>query len=179
MARVARIALQTAGALGEAHAHGIIHRDIKPDNLMIAQLSGQPDFLKVLDFGVAKIAADRGTLAPREDITREGIMLGTPLFMAPEQGAGEAIDARADLSSVGCVMYFALCGHAPFDTGNAATTILLHMTQEPPSLEARGATVPAALTAVVMKCLAKDPAGRFPDAASLAAALAPLTTTEA
>ncbi len=177
--RVARIALQTAGALGEAHAHGIIHRDIKPDNLMIAQLAGQPDFLKVLDFGVAKITSSRGTLAPTGDITREGIMLGTPLFMAPEQGAGEVIDARADLYSLGCVMYFALCGQPPFDTGNAATTILMHMTQDPPSLEARGAAVPPALAAVVMKCLAKNPVERFPDAASLAAALGPLATTDA
>jgi serine/threonine-protein kinase len=168
--RVARVAAQAARALGEAHGRGIVHRDIKPENLMLTALGGEVDFVKVLDFGVAKVMSERDTHVTRS-LTRDGAVLGTPLFMSPEQGSGDPVDARSDLYSLGCVMYFALCGQAPFDTGNSATTILFHMTREPPSFEERGVAVPDPLRAVVWRCLAKDPADRFPDAAALAAAL--------
>ncbi len=174
--RVVHIALQAARALGEAHEHGIIHRDIKPENLMITQHGGASDFVKVLDFGVAKVASERETHASAS-LTRDGAVLGTPLYMSPEQGQGDAVDARSDLYALGCVMYFALCGAAPFDTGNSATTILQHMTKAPPDLADRGVTVPAPLRAVVSRCLAKAPDERYPDAAALADALLPLAKT--
>jgi serine/threonine-protein kinase len=172
-ARVARLALQAARALGEAHGRGIIHRDIKPENIMLTAVGAETDFVKVLDFGVAQVARDHETHVTAS-LTRDGAVVGTPLYMSPEQGQGDAVDARSDLYALGCVMYFALCGSAPFDTGNSTTTILMHMTKPPPAFEERGVTVPDALRAVVLRCLAKDPAERFPDAASLAAALIPL-----
>jgi serine/threonine protein kinase len=91
--RVARVSAQTARALGEAHARGVVHRDIKPENLMLTTLGREVDFVKVLDFGVAKLVSARDTHVT-SPLTRDGAVIGTPLFISPEQGSGEAVDAR-------------------------------------------------------------------------------------
>jgi|JI10StandDraft_1071094.scaffolds.fasta_scaffold143398_2 hypothetical protein len=168
------IALQAARALAEAHRKGIVHRDVKPENLFLASVGEPRALLKVLDFGVAKVLREGGDEAERS-ITREGALLGTPMFMAPEQGLGEEADARADVYALGCVLYFCLCGAAPFADGPAATIILSHVAKPVPDLRARCPhALSDALVATVARCLEKRPEQRFADAGALADALAAL-----
>jgi serine/threonine-protein kinase len=168
------IALQAARALAEAHRKGIVHRDVKPENLFLASVGEPRALLKVLDFGVAKVLREGGDEAERS-ITREGALLGTPMFMAPEQGLGEEADARADVYALGCVLYFCLCGAAPFADGPAATIILSHVAKPVPDLRARCPhALSDALVATVARCLEKRPALRYADAGALADALAAL-----
>jgi serine/threonine-protein kinase len=159
---------QTCDALAEAHSLGLIHRDIKPGNLFAAQRGGHFDVAKILDFGLAK-----RTLATTESIqlTSEGGITGSPLFMAPEQATGGEADARSDLYSVGAVAYFMLTGSPPFPGDNPIKVMIAQATQPvtPPSA-VRG-DVPADLEAIVMRCLAKDPNHRYQDSRELAAAL--------
>ncbi len=158
---------QVCAALGEAHARGLTHRDIKPGNVMVCERGGVCDVVKVLDFGLVRLPkedADGGTL------TREGTVAGTPAYMSPEQAGGEAaLDPRSDLYSVGALAYFLLTGRPPFADRSAARMLAAHLYEPPGPLPAE---VPPALAAVVMRCLAKVPAERWPDAASLEAAFA-------
>ncbi len=160
---------QTCDALGEAHSLGLIHRDIKPGNLFAAQRGGHYDVAKVLDFGLAK-----RTISTTESIqlTGEGSITGSPLYMAPEQATGGEADARSDIYSLGAVAYYMLTGRPPFPGENAIKVMIAHASEAvtPPSVYR--ADVPADLEAIVMRSLAKSPADRFPDTASLAAALA-------
>lgn len=158
---------QVCAALGEAHARGLTHRDIKPGNVMVCERGGVYDVAKVLDFGLVRL--------PKEDpdggtLTREGTVAGTPAYMSPEQAAGEtAIDPRSDLYSVGALAHFLLTGRPPFADRSAARMLAAHLYEPPAPLPAE---VPPALAAVVMRCLAKARSERWPDAASLEAALA-------
>lgn len=164
VARGARVewreALSIAGAIAEAlhHAHerGIVHRDLKPANVMVLP-SGEP---KILDFGVAKVAT--------ENLTRAGQFFGTPAFMSPEQLAGETLDGRSDVFSLGAVLYTLLTGRGPFEAESAHVALarVLHHEPAPPSSLAAG--IPAAVDRVVARALAKDRAGRHPDAQVLA-----------
>lgn len=159
---------QTCDALAEAHALGLIHRDIKPGNLFAAQRGGHYDVAKLLDFGLAK-----RTISATESIqlTGEGSVTGSPLFMAPEQATGGEPDARSDIYSIGAVAYFMLTGRPPFAFDNAIKVMIAHASEPvtPPSVHRPD--VPSDLEAIIMRSLAKSPAERFQDTASLAAAL--------
>jgi serine/threonine-protein kinase len=173
---VAMIAHGIASALKAAHKVGVIHRDLKPDNVfLVPDPDGGPDRTKVLDFGIAKLAdgpgaAPRAPGAPRHTAT--GTLIGTPMYMAPEQArAAGAIDRRADLYSLGCILYHMLVGRPPFVAEGAGEIIALQMFGqiEPPS---RLAPVSPAMEQIVMRLLEKDPAARFDSAGDLVIALA-------
>ena len=167
-ARVARIGLQTAGALAAAHAAGIIHRDIKPSNLFLTEMVGVGEIVKVLDFGIAKVDGAVG-------LTNTGAVLGTPLYMAPEQAFGKPIDGRADVWSLGATLYHALTGRPPIQ----ATAILelyhhLSAAAPLPSIRAVRGDLPPAFSGLIDAMLAKDANHRVPSMAAFIGALEPL-----
>lgn len=159
LSRIQRIAAQVCAALGAAHHVGVVHRDIKPDNLFLTQRSGQSDFVKVLDFGVAKHMAAEGAHTG----TLDGTIVGTPAYMSPEQAAGLPVDARSDIYAVGNILYEMLTGHPPFQVEAFGQLVVHIITQPPPPLPSHlpsGEPLPPALAALVMRCLAKEPEGR-------------------
>jgi serine/threonine-protein kinase len=159
---------QVCGALREAHAAGLIHRDIKPSNIIAARRGGMDDVAKLLDFGLVRPSA----IARGASISGDGQILGTPLFMSPEQAArGREVDERSDIYSVGAVAYYLLTGRPPFEGADGLSVLIAHARDPvtPPSRVRPG--IPKDLERVVMLCLAKDPAERYPDAASLDRAL--------
>jgi len=161
---------QACDSLAEAHAAGIVHRDIKPTNLFTCRLGYNFDFLKVLDFGLVKCALDSATT----QLTAQGVTTGTPAYIAPEAGVDSSkVDARSDLYSLGCVAYWLLTGKLVFDEEGAVSTVLAHVNNrpEPPSKRIR-ADVPPELESIVMRCLEKDPANRPQDALELSGLLA-------
>ena len=167
-ARVVHVLVQVAGALREAHELGLVHRDIKPSNIMLCDQGGVPDLAKVLDFGLVLPTAS--ALAPH--LSEDGQILGTPRFMSPEQAmGGRQLDERSDIYSLGAVAYYLLTGRPPFDMGDGLGVMIAHVHDPvvPPSLVQAG--IPADLEAVVLRCLAKEPADRYPDAESLEQAL--------
>lgn len=167
--RVVHIVSQAARALAEAHAKGIVHRDIKPDNLFLTSAGGEVDFVKILDFGIANVIQADGS----GHITTTGSIPGTPVYMAPEVITGSHGAPPADVYGLGAVMYFLLAGKPPFDADNWAQAMIANAQLEakPPS-SIEGIEVPADLEDIVMRCLAKDPEQRYGDGAALAAALA-------
>ena len=167
-----------AGALAYAHRAGIVHRDIKPDNVLLSDGGAV-----VADFGIAKaITAARspdGERPPRTTtLTTAGTSLGTPAYMAPEQAAGEQVDQRADLYALGVVAYEMLSGHPPFEGRNAQQLLAAHATQTPEPLAQRRPAVPAALGTLVMRLLEKNPADRPRSADEVGRALDELATTD-
>jgi serine/threonine-protein kinase len=158
---------QLCQALREAHAVGLIHRDIKPSNIIAARRGGMDDVAKLLDFGLVRPAE-----SPSPHLSGEGQILGTPLFMSPEQAAGDReLDRRSDLYSLGAVAYYLLTGRPPFDGGGGMAVLVAHARDPvvPPSLIRAG--IPEDLEHVVLRCLEKDAADRFADAESLERAL--------
>ena len=167
IARAVELAAGVLEALVEAHDHGLVHRDLKPANLMV--VSGRRgEQVMVLDFGLAKALHPEDPVAA--NATTEGMVVGTPLYMSPEQAAGRPVDHRSDLYSLGVVLYELLAGRPPFGGDTAVEIAAAHCTRPPPPLPASRA-VPPGLERVVMRALAKDPDGRFPDAASMLDAL--------
>jgi serine/threonine protein kinase len=143
-----------ARALAYAHEHGVVHRDIEPDNVL---LTG--DAAVVTDFGIAKALSASRTNAPAGSLTQTGTSLGTPAYMSPEQVTGEAaVDHRADLYAFGVTAYELLTGRPPFDAAFAHRMMAAHVQEAPPPLAARRSDTPRALAALVMQCLEKDPA---------------------
>jgi serine/threonine-protein kinase len=166
--RVLHLLRQVCGALYEAHAVGLIHRDIKPSNIITCERGGVPDVAKLLDFGLV-----RSRDADPDHLSQEGTMAGTPAYMAPEQAEGKKeLDARGDLYSLGAVGYYLLTGQPPFVRPSPLQTVIAHLCDMPTPPDRLRADVPADLQAVVLRCLEKDPARRFPDARSLDTALA-------
>lgn len=161
--RVVRILAQMVRALSEAHQRGVIHRDLKPDNIMLVPTAGEPDFVKVLDFGVAKLRSQGGVDV--KTLTKGDVIFGTPSYMSPEQVHGIMDDLRSDLYAVGAIAYEMLCGQAPF-RGASAMDILIAQVQQAPvafaSLQ-RPVEVPVDLEALVMKLLSKQREDRFQD----------------
>ena len=148
---------------------GLLHRDIKPANIFAAQRGGVFDVAKLLDFGLVKPISQRGLSL---ELTQEGAVTGSPLYMAPEQASSDPTDARSDVYALGCVAYFLLTGRPPFVDQKAVRVLLAHVGEKPvPPSELRE-EVPADLEQVVLKCLAKAPKERFASAAELEAALA-------
>jgi eukaryotic-like serine/threonine-protein kinase len=173
--RVLHIMEQIAGALGRANAIGIVHRDLKPENVMLISRDGDPDFVKVLDFGIAKVPvgelsaaeASRGPAQPV--LTQLGMVYGTPEYMAPEQALGQPVDSRADLYALGVITYEMLTGVRPFDHESKVTLLGMQVTAPVPPMAkvAPEANVPAEIEAIVVRLLAKEASARFADAKAL------------
>jgi serine/threonine-protein kinase len=164
-------------ALEIAHGHGIVHRDIKPQNIFLGAASGDPPSVKVLDFGVARVEG----LSAQEQLTRSGTILGTPEFMAPEQATGTKADARADLYSAACVAYAMLCGRPPF-LESSPMRILMKQAFEPLPLPSRvrpELTHAAAIDRFLSRAMDKSPDGRYQTAAEMRAGLAELAGSPA
>jgi eukaryotic-like serine/threonine-protein kinase len=167
--RALGIAHQVARALAEAHARGIFHRDVKPENVFITRAGDEPDFAKVLDFGIAKVSQETASAT----LTRTGAIFGTPAYLSPEAARGKVTDARSDVYSLGAVLYFMLAGEAPFQAANSTELLLAHVHQPAPSLRDRPEFgVPETVDALVLRCLEKEPDRRFADAAELGHAIA-------
>ncbi|XXY51559.1 protein kinase [Sorangium sp. So ce269] len=165
--------LQACEALAEAHALGIIHRDLKPGNLFLSQRADGSPLIKVIDFGISKMALAAEPAAQKErDMTESSAMLGSPLYMAPEQMvSSKSVDARADVWSMGAILYQLLTGATPF-RGDSVMEIYDRILEGPPRVSALRADVPPRLEWVVQRCLQKTPADRFANIAELAAELA-------
>lgn len=163
--RVISLGRQIAGALDDIHRHGLIHRDLSPANVFVTVLAGVCDVVKVLDFGVAFASRSTDAAAARG-------VAGTPEYIAPEQGvAGGSVDGRSDVYGLGALLYTMLCGQPPF-VGDPADVLRAKLADPAPPLRQRRGDVPADLEAVVMRCLARHPGDRFPDAQAVATALA-------
>jgi serine/threonine protein kinase len=167
--RALHIARQIAAGLAAAHARDIVHRDLKPENIVLIEKDGDPDFVKILDFGMAKLAPESG----KSPLTKVGVVLGTLDYMAPEQALGQAVDHRADLYALGAVAYEMLCGACPYEGESSSAILGLQLTKPPPSLRERNPTlaVPGAVEALVMKLLAKERNDRPASAAAVVAEL--------
>jgi Protein kinase domain len=174
---VAHLMAQVADGLAAAHDGGIIHRDLKPDNIMLvpSSLAAYGFGVKLLDFGIAKLA-DAGD-AGSSFRTQTGYVIGTPLYMSPEQCTGASdLDHRADLYSLGCIAYHALAGRPPFEsTAGAGAIIAAQLRDEPPDPRTFVSTIPDELVQIVMRLLAKDPAARYQSAREVRDAFAPST----
>lgn len=163
LAETIEILSQTAKALDYAHEHKIVHRDVKPANILITPAKE----VRVTDFGIAKTEVSELTLA--------GTILGTPDYMSPEQAKGEEVDGRSDLFSLGCVLYECLVGEQPFQSGNVTGVLLRIINDRPPDVDWPGLGLPSGLAEVVAHAMAKDPADRYPSGAALIQALESLS----
>jgi serine/threonine-protein kinase len=169
-ARALHIVGQAARALAEAHEHKIVHRDIKPENLFLTSMGGEHDFVKVIDFGIAKVHHADATM------TGTGWVLGTPAYISPEAAMGKIADERSDVYALGAVLYFLLCGRPPFETDNPSALVIAHAHERPvPPSRKLGRQLPTDVEAVVMRSLEKDPTARFATATEMALALAACT----
>ncbi|ACL63492.1 serine/threonine protein kinase [Anaeromyxobacter dehalogenans 2CP-1] len=166
-ARAVGIAQQVLGSLAEAHESGVVHRDMKPANVMLMQARPGEDFAKVLDFGIAKLRDEAGGAT-----TGAGAVVGTPSCLAPEQARGGPVDARADLYAMGCLLYELVSGRPPFTAASPVAVITAHLHDAPPPLREVAPGVSRRLAEVVHRALRKDPAERFPSADAMRDALA-------
>jgi eukaryotic-like serine/threonine-protein kinase len=167
--RVRHIMLQLCAALTAAHARGVVHRDIKPHNCFRMQRGGDTDFIKVFDFGIAKLlGASEG-----DQLTRTGQIFGTPEYMSPEQIKGEPVDLRMDIYAAGIIFFELLTGRPPFESDDPLTVISRQLAEPPPELGAlrRGLATPPGVAAIVMRALAKEVGARYQSAAELAHAI--------
>lgn len=165
-AEVLHIATQIADALEAAHDAGIVHRDLKPDNVFIVRRGNDPYFVKILDFGIAKLARAESKL------TRAGHIYGTPHYMSPEQATGRETDWRTDVYSLGVILYELVTSKVPFDADEPMAILLQHVHDEPPAMvPAAGGDLVPRLEAVVFKCLSKDPNDRYQNMSELRADL--------
>jgi len=176
--RALHIAHQIASALARATILGIVHRDLKPENVMLVVRDGDPDFVKVLDFGIAKVpvgefASRVGASDAGQVLTQLGMVYGTPEYMAPEQALGQQVDARADLYALGAILFEMLTGVRPFDAESKVALLGMKVTSDPPALASKNATVevPASVEAIVRRLLDKEAKNRFQDARELLDAL--------
>lgn len=167
--RALHIGRQIASAMASAHAVGIVHRDLKPENVMLVERAGDPDFVKVLDFGIAKVRIQHTTEAGAQStpsgeiITKVGMIFGTPEYMAPEQALGEEADGRADQFSLGIILFELLTGRRPYRSNNQVGILGQQLKGPPPSLDevASHLAIPEGLSAVVSKMMATNRAERF------------------
>ena len=162
---------QICHSLTEAHKAGLIHRDLKPENIMLLPVAGDLNFVKVLDFGIAKF--EKESNEGEERLTEAGMIMGTPTYMSPEQARGEPLDARSDIYALGVMMYEAVCGRVPFDGDQPMTVLVKHIKDppEPPRTVAPEAGIPRSLEKVILRCLEKQPDHRPQTAEELAEAV--------
>jgi serine/threonine protein kinase len=161
VARTVNIVLQLCSVLKEAHDTGLVHRDVKPSNIILAQSADGSDIVKLVDFGIAKPKLSERLANPA--LTHTGSIIGSPAYMSPEQATGDSVDERSDIYSLGCVMYELLTGRSPFGADTPVKAIVQHLEQEPEpfDIEFKHLNVPVGLEEIVMKCLRKSPADRF------------------
>lgn len=154
-----RLLEETGWALAYAHSRGVVHRDVKPDNILLERATGRA---LITDFGIARVAS-----AAADGLTQVGAVVGTPQFMSPEQAAGEDLDGRSDLYALGVVAFFALTGRLPFQAPTTQALLAMHLTQPAPPLAGLRSDLPPGLCAIVDRCLAKSPDARFPGGEAL------------
>lgn len=164
--RVARIGAQIARGLQAVHEKGVVHRDLKPDNIFLVEREGKKDVVKIVDFGLAKMEAG-------QRLTQDGTVVGTAEYISPEQVTGQDTDARSDQYSLGCILYELLTAQLPFEGESTATLIYKHVYKNPkaPRKVRPEMKIPPSLEAVVLKCMAKRPADRYANMAALEQAL--------
>ncbi len=158
--RAVRIGIAVCKSLSEAHHAGLVHRDLKPDNIFMCKVHGEDEFVKVIDFGIAKPAN-----APTEDgLTKTGFAVGTPKYMSPEQVTNKPLDGRSDLYALGVILYQVLAGEVPLAGASPMETLVAHLHTQPQPLRQREPSVPAPLADLVMRALNKAPWDRYADA---------------
>jgi len=159
--RLLNIMIQTGHGLAAAHAKGIVHRDMKPENIFVTIGANGEDIPKILDFGIAKVSGNEG----QNHLTRTGTIFGTPFYMAPEQALGNPVDARTDIYAVGVIMYECFAGSLPFQGDSFMGILTQHITMEPEPVAQRaakaGRPLPPGLAEVITRCMQKNPAQRF------------------
>lgn len=168
LGRTIDIVLQVLSAIGEAHHLDIIHRDLKPENIIVEPLRSGGDFVKVVDFGLAKIMVQTAS-----KVTTPGLICGTPDYMAPEQGRGDNVDARSDLYAVGVLLFALLTGKLPFESESPTQVVLMHISSDRPNPAhiAPLRRIPVALAELTMKAMHKEPSHRYQTAEQFSAAL--------
>ncbi len=175
--RLLNILIQTGHGLAAAHAKGIIHRDMKPENIYVTVGPNGEDIPKLLDFGIAKVAGNDG----QNHLTRTGTIFGTPFYMAPEQALGNPVDARTDIYAVGVIMYEVFAGSLPFQGESFMGILTQHITTEPEPVAQRaakaGRPLPNGLAEIIMRCMRKNPAERFSSMDELVAMLVSIYRT--
>lgn len=171
--RAVSIARQIASALASAHTLNIVHRDLKPENVMLVSKATEPDFVKVLDFGIAKVPIGENATFPGKAITKIGMVFGTPEYMSPEQALGQTVDGRADLYALGVIFYEMLAGLRPYSSNNQVGILGQQLSKPIPSLGERapGISIPPAVEQVVRTLLEREAADRYQTAELVVAAL--------
>lgn len=168
--RIVTVMLDVCSAVQAAHDLGVLHRDLKPDNVILDQRSGRP-VVKVLDFGTAKLFGEHDS--GRTTLTSHRARLGTPLYMSPEQASSRPTDPRSDVYSLACILYELLAGRPPFVGKSVPMILLKHQSEAPKPPAAYGREIPAGLEGEVLRALAKEPADRHQSARELAEAIRP------
>jgi len=173
LSRAADIVTQCARALSAAHSKGIVHRDMKPENIFLTKRDGRPDFVKIVDFGIAKMSDIETDGQPGRKLTKTGMIFGTPEYMSPEQAAGKQLDHRVDIYALGVIFFELLTGRVPFSGDTFMGVLTQHMFETPPSLLQANPNiqVPDAAEVFVRRALAKDASERFASCDELVAAL--------
>jgi serine/threonine protein kinase len=173
-ARALKIVRQMLRALEHAHAAGVVHRDLKPDNIMLVERDGQPDVVKILDFGIAKVTEPVSGHSPAGTaLTQAGVIFGTPEYLSPEQALGEVVDPRADMYAAGVILYEMIAGRKPFESEDKVKIISMHLAHAPPRIREVSPTadVPVALEQVILQALEKSRENRFATAGAFLQAL--------
>jgi serine/threonine-protein kinase len=171
VATAVHVARQVCRALSAAHKKGIVHRDMKPENVFLVDHDGQTS-VKVIDFGISKVG-QTGPGTGKTNLTKTGVIMGTPSYMSPEQARGDKVDHRADVYAVGAMLYHALTGKKPFETDDPTSTLSLVLTEEPTRPRKVNAEIPEGLELVVQRAMAKEASDRFATMQALDDALAP------
>jgi len=180
--RVFKILTEMCSSLAEAHAQGIVHRDLKPENIYLESRPGNPEFVKILDFGIAKVMRGDSIDPQSPQLTATGQTLGTLEYMSPEQLMGKPLDGRSDVYALGVVAYEMITGRLPFPEAKGPAGLItaqLKQTPQAPSQTNQKANLPQAADRVILKCLEKDKNNRWPDVSQLATALQEVINSEA
>lgn len=172
--RAVPIFIQICDVLEEAHDQGIIHRDLKSENIMLCERARNKDFVKVLDFGIAKLM-DVGGRTTGGTLTQKGVVFGTPQYMCPEQVQGQKMDQRSDIYSLGIIMYEVLTGTVPFDASNPVDIMVKQVKERPEPIKKKN--VSSSLEKIIMKCIEKKPQNRFQNIRELKEALAMISAS--